>query len=145
MPYKVVTELQKERCKLIKEILGKLGTSRLGEVTVSWLVLCCEQWRKYAQKICFLLHVDLSWGLMFISVGTISHTAVPRVLRRDAEYYKKLEDAGFRLDFGRLPLKIFVGKLLVQSSSVQRCHNRGSSYISKFQEHETPIAISKPD
>jgi len=38
MPYKVVTELQKERCKLIKE--------------------------------------------------------------RDAEYYKKLEDAGFRLDFG---------------------------------------------
>lgn len=40
MPYKVVTELQKERCKLIKEILGKLGTSRLGEVT---------------QKMCFLL------------------------------------------------------------------------------------------
>ena len=59
MPYKVVTELQKERCKLIKEILGKLGTSRLGEVTVSWLVLCCEQWRKYAQKMCFVLPIYL--------------------------------------------------------------------------------------
>lgn len=41
MPYKVVTELQKERCKLIKEILG---TARLGEVT---------------QKMCFLLPIYL--------------------------------------------------------------------------------------